>query len=99
MNRKEEQEALFERIPYGSKEPLVVDVQKNRYFRKLVADANLDGDCIINVDGGYYRPIPGEDDDDFNYYSARELNRARAILYKRKKMKETYANRKEIIDG
>lgn len=98
MFSKEEQEAMFDRIPYGADEPLVVE-SENRHFRKMVADANLNGDFIITVGHGYYRPIPGIDDDDANYYLARELCRARAILYKRKKMKETYKNRKEIVNG
>ncbi len=90
----EEAQSLFEKIPDGSRHPLVVD-NSNTFFRKLVADANKNGDCIININSGYYRPIPGEDDAEMNHYLARELHRARAILYKRKKMKEAYMERRE----
>lgn len=92
MLAKEQAKELFDRIPNGSKNPLVVE-NSNTYFRALVAKANENGDCIINVDRGYYRPIPGEDDEEAEHYFARELHRARAILYKRKKMKEAYADR------
>ena len=60
----------------------------------LVAEANRSGDCIINIRGGYYRPIPTVDDDEVAHYFARELHRARAILYKREQMKKAYADRK-----
>lgn len=85
---------LFEQIPDGSDEPLYVE-NSNYTFRKMVAQANAKGDCIINISGGYYRPIPGKDDDEVAHYFARELHRARAILYKRLKMKEAYIKRKE----
>lgn len=88
---KEEQTALMDKIPYGSSRPLIV-ANNNITFRKLVAEANKNGDCIINVGSGYYRPIPGEDDEDVDYYFARELHRAREILYKRKRMKSAYKN-------
>ena len=95
---KTEQEAMFDRIPYGSNEPLYVE-NSNIVFRRMVQYANQNGDCIINVGGGYFRPIPGKDDEDADYYFARELHRAREILYKRKRMREAYENRKEIISG
>lgn len=95
---KAEQESMFDQIPFGSKEPLYME-NNNITFRKMVAEANKNGDCIINVGRGYYRPIPGKDDEDVDYYFARELHRAREILYKRKKMREAYENRKEIING
>ncbi|MCA5960437.1 hypothetical protein LC724_08260 [Blautia sp. RD014234] len=31
----------------------------DRQLRILVEEANHNGDCIINVGNGYYRPIPG----------------------------------------
>lgn len=106
MFTKEEQEAMFSRIPYGAEDPLVV-ANNNNIFRKMVADANKNGDCIINVGKGYFRPIPGVDDSDFDYYMSREHHRATEILYKRKRMKEAYRNMytlqlgfgKEILNG
>lgn len=85
---------LFEQIPDGADNPLFVE-NSNTRFRALVAKANTNGDCIINVDNGYYRPIPGKDDEEVAHYFARELHRARAILYKRLKMKETYERKGE----
>ena len=94
MGVMEKAKALFEQIPYGSDNPLVVE-NGNTPFRLMVAKANQNGDCIINVDKGYYRPIPGQDDEEVEHYFARELHRARAILYKRMQMKEAYRKRKE----
>lgn len=85
---------LFEQIPDGKDEPLYVE-NSNYVFRRMVADANANGDCIINIHKGYYRPIPGEDDKEVEHYLARELHRARAILYKRLKMKEAYERKGE----
>lgn len=89
--------SLFERIPNGSEDPLKVPGGsiESREFRKEVAHANRSGDCIINLGSGYYRPVPFEDDKDVEMYLASELHRARAILYKRAKMKESY-NRRRI---
>lgn len=93
--KADDAQVLFGRIPYGSKKPLYVP-NGNTMFRKLVAEANRAGDCIINIEGGYYRPIPDEDDAEVAHYFARELHRARAILYKREQMKKAYARRKEV---
>lgn len=93
MCKTEQAKALFAKIPTGSEEPLYVE-NSNHVFRRMVAEANVNGDCIINISGGYYRPIPGEDDEEVAHYFARELHRARAILYKRMKMKEAYERRK-----
>ena len=85
---------LFSLIPDGSADPLYVP-NGNTAFRAMVAEANRAGDCIINIEGGYYRPIPTEDDAEVQHYFARELHRARAILYKREQMKKAYEARKE----
>lgn len=82
-------ETLFSMIPDGAINAMYVS-NENTQFRKMVADANKSGDCIINIHGGYYRPIPGVDDEAVKHYFARELHRAREILYKRKIMKESY---------
>ena len=91
----DEAQVLFSLIPDGSADPLYVP-NSNTMFRKLVAEANRAGDCIINIEGGYYRPIPAEDDAEVAHYFARELHRARAILYKREQMKKAYEARKEM---
>ena len=86
-------------IPYGHREPLKRSNNKaqDRRERKEVERANLNGDCIINVGNGWYRPVPGDavDEKEFTEYLAKELSRARAILVKRMKMKEAFAERSE----
>lgn len=87
-------------IPYGHKNPLarVSNPVKDRKFRKMVEDANNDGDCIINVGNGYYRPVPGDpvDEKELQEYLAKDLHRARAVLKKRLSMKMTFERWREI---
>lgn len=93
MYRDTDLQELFDRIPTGSDHPLKVP-NWDTPFRTKVAKANQEGDCIINIRGGYYRPIPGVDDEAVEQYFARELSRAREILLKRKRMKEAYEQRR-----
>ena len=88
---KKELDKLFEAIPDGHHNPLVVP-NKEVAFRNMVAEANTKGDCIINVRKGYYRPIPGDeiDEREFSHYTARELHRARAIQFKRLNMIDAF---------
>lgn len=84
----------FVRIPDGHKNAIqrpwnrVVD----RCLRKMIEKANNNGDCIINVGNGIYRPIPGDpvDEKELNEYLGKELHRARAIQLKRLCMKKTF---------
>ena len=67
----------------------------DRSLRRLVADANSAGDCIINVGFGYYRP--GADDFiEFQEYVAKERHRAREILRKVSRMQQVYDRRYQI---
>lgn len=64
----------------------------DRSLRNAINEANKEGDCIINVGCGYFRPDP-EDPADVRLaeeYFAKELHRARDILYKRKSMKDAF---------
>ena len=56
----------------------------DRAFRRRVEEANLHGDCIINIGEGYFRPSPDDDEGLFAYglYRARELKKAKAIIEK-----------------
>ena len=64
----------------------------DRTLRRLIAEANLNGDCIINVGGGYYRP--GEEDGPaLEHYLRAELHRAKEIMDKVDSMRETYYGR------
>lgn len=84
-------EALFKMIGIGRENALKVD---NRFtdFRGMVAEANKNGDCIINTGEGYYRPGP-EDEDELNHYLYRELHRAKEITDKVDAMREAYYGR------
>lgn len=91
---KSEAERLFDKIGTGAayalkrpKEPKV-----DRRLRQLIAEANTNGDCIINDGSGYFRP--GDDDDiAFETYIAAERSRAREILRKTSRMQQVYDRR------
>lgn len=87
-------------ISYGHKYPLarMSNPLRDRKFRKMVEDANNEGDCIINVGNGYYRPVPGDpvDEKELQEYLAKDLHRARAVLKKRRSMKKTFERWREI---
>lgn len=90
----------FLRIPNGHKNPLPrpSDASTDRAFRELVENANNNGDCIINVGSGYYRPLPGDEVDvkEFNEYMNKELSRARKIQLKRIRMRDAFRKRIDI---
>lgn len=94
MARNEYAEFLFDRIPTGSEHALrrPADSRTDRQLRRLIQDANMSGDCIINTGAGYFRP--GEDDDMlFEDYYESERSRAREILKKTSRMRETFDRR------
>ena len=91
---KSEAERLFDRIGTGAAYALrrPKDAKVDRQLRKLIADANLSGDCIINDGSGYFRP--GEDDDvAFETYIRSERSRAREILKKTASMQRVFDRR------
>lgn len=64
----------------------------DRAFRQLIAEANLNGDCIINLGEGYYRP--GKDDFvDLAEYLLKEQARATEIMSKCVAMRQAYNRR------
>ncbi|MGN0246814.1 MAG: hypothetical protein ACI4DK_12745 [Lachnospiraceae bacterium] len=87
-------------IPYGHTNPLQrpSNPYEDRLLRKNIEIANNEGDCIINVGSGYYRPVPGDevDEKELNEYLVKELHRSRAILTKRLAMKMAFERRREI---
>lgn len=89
--RKSHAQKLFDRIGTGKKNALKVD-NKNWQFRALVANANMNGDCIINVGNGYYRAGP-DDKEDVSRYLWREMHRAEVIEDKVQAMREAYFGR------
>ena len=74
----------------------------DRQLRILVEEANHNGDCIINVGNGYYRPIPGDpvDELEFKEYKSKDDSRAGKLWDKIYSMKTTFSNwRKEGQHG
>ena len=53
---------------------------------------------MINVGHGIYRPVPGDtiDEAELREYLAKDLSRARNVLYKRKKMSKTFERWREV---
>lgn len=91
---KSEAERLFDKIGTGAcyavRRPK--DAKVDRQLRRLVADANMNGDCIINDGSGYFRP--GEEDDvAFEAYCTAERHRGWEILHKINRMEEVFERR------
>lgn len=90
--RRSHAQILFDRIPTGKANAIKISNRDNREFRRLVAEANKSGDCIINNGGGYFRPGP-DDKDELDHYLWSELHRAQEIEDKAYSMKEAYYGR------
>lgn len=90
---KSEAERLFDMISTGVAYALKRPKGKvDRLLRRMIADANRTGDCIINNGFGYFRPGP-DDEDDLKQYLWAELHRAEAIENKVQSMREAYYGR------
>ena len=84
----------FEQIGDDRSKPLrrPKDPAVDRAFRRLIQEANNNGDYIINLGEGYYRP--GKDDFvDLAEYLLKEQARAREILSKCVEMRKAYNRR------
>lgn len=94
MTSREKAEDYFHRICDGYRNAIQrpADPSVDRIFRNMIEKANCNGDCIINVGKGVFRPIPSDPVDEaaFHEYIAKDLHRARAIQLKRLCMKQTY---------
>ena len=64
----------------------------DRVFRKKVEKANMEGDCIINIGDGYFRPDRHDEADVCAYrlYRAKELKRAQSIIEKINSMDKAF---------
>ena len=95
----EQAKECFDRIPDGHKNAIhrPWNQSVDRSFRSMIERANNNGDCIINVGEGVYRPVPGDpvDEKELNEYLNKELHRARSILLKRLCMKKTFEGWKD----
>ena len=92
--QKTQAERLFDMIGTGAYYAVTrpKDPQVDRRLRQLIAEANMNGDCIINDGSGYFRP--GEEDDiAAEEYFAKERHRARKILAKVSRMEKVYDRR------
>lgn len=98
-NLFEQAKEYFDRIPDGHKNAIQRPWNQSvdRIFRSMIERANNNGDCIINVGEGVYRPVPGDpvDEKELNEYLNKELHRARSILLKRLCMKKTFEGWKD----
>ena len=91
---KTQAEILFGKIGTGAYYAVTrpKDARVDRQLRRLIADANMNGDCIINDGSGYFRP--GLDDDiAAEEYFAKERHRAKKILAKVSRMEQAYDRR------
>ena len=86
-------------IPYGHENAVKRprDPAQDRIFRSEIEAANQNGDCIINVGEGYYRPVPGGETDEaeLNEYLAKESSRERSIRKKRHAMMRAFWKREQ----
>jgi len=76
--------------------------QIDRVLREKIEEANNNGDCIINVGFGYFRPIPGDAADELYYkeYKMTEHSRLRKLQLKEAAMDIAFENwRKEAGHG
>lgn len=94
---KSEAERLFDRI--GTKWPVKrpTDPLVDRAFRRLIENANRNGDCIIpsSSGDGYYRLDAEREIDEYAFraYKAKELAKARAIIDKLDMMEKSFYGR------
>ena len=95
----EQAKEYFDRIPDGHKNAIQRPWNRSvdRNLRSMIERANNNGDCIINVGEGIYRPVPGDpvDEKELNEYLNKELHRARSIQLKRLCMKKTFEGWKD----
>ena len=87
-------EDYFNRIPDGHRRAMQRPSNQyvDRQLRKLIERANNNGDCIINVGNGIYRPIPGDpvDEKEFNEYLNKDRSRASSLIVKGAVMLHTF---------
>lgn len=91
---KTQAERLFERIGTGAGHAIrrPGDAKTDRALRRLIAEANKQGDCIINNGEGYYR-AGAEDRAEFELYLQKEMHRIRESKLKVIRMSVAYNRR------
>ena len=91
---KSEAEILFDRIGTGAAHALKrpKNARVDRRLRQMISSANMNGDCIINMGGGYYRPGL-EDRGDLEAYLKKEMHRIRELKTRVMRMSLSYNRR------
>ena len=101
-------ESYFSRISSGHKNTVArpdLRIPGNdtvdRYLREMVEEANHNGDCIINVGNGYYRPIPGDiaDELELKEYIKKDESRVTKLNTKKACMLTTFNNWRMEANG
>lgn len=101
-------ESYFNRISFGHNNAIARPDLKipgndtvDRHLRIMVEEANHNGDCIINVGNGYYRPIPGDiaDELELKEYIKKDESRVTKLNTKRACMLTTFNNWRMEANG
>ncbi|MDU7032029.1 MAG: hypothetical protein E6357_30715 [Clostridiales bacterium] len=101
MNAKDIAKSYFSRITCGHRNTVLrpdlsTDLSQriDRELRRLVEKANHDGDCIINIGNGYYRPIPTDPVDALEYkqYKMEGHSRINKLTLKEESMDMAFNN-------
>lgn len=92
-------ESYFNRITFGREHAVQrpdLSIQGNdiidRKVREMVEHANHNGDCIINIGNGWYRPTPGDIQEklELRKYLQNDESRVRKLVKKKRYMMETF---------
>lgn len=93
-NLFEQAKEYFDRIPDGHRNTMrrPWNQSVDRTLRDMIERANCNGDCIINVGNGIYRPIPSDpvDTKEFHEYIAKDKSRAKSLLLKTECMETAF---------
>ena len=91
-SKQDKLDSAFQSIQIGKSNAFIPPKSIEKEFSDYVDKKNLKGDVIIPSSSGYYRPNPfsQEEDEEFNSYISKELDRADAIIEKCNRMRYTY---------
>jgi len=91
-NKKKIDLMFYDNISIGHSKSYSPPKRYSSKFSDYVDQANMNGDIVINVGNGYYRPLPTDpiDNFEFNSYISSELDKANIIIEKCRRMSETY---------
>ena len=83
---------VIEVIPFGHENAISLEEISRRSgltgrsVRRVIREANLNGDLVLNIGNGYFRDAGKSDDNEYRHYRAMEVKRAREIMHKVRKM-------------